>query len=175
MGLLHTSWCDDAFSRGLILWRSVSSCRVFECHFADQRREDCYHHYHTHPCSARGPGDQVRHGFGFFLLVKGKKVPPGRMALVLGSFSVSPGVVLMFLSLTLAGIPPNQSWNLSLSSKHPRQHRWGPFLFFLCWLWMFPSSFLKLFLWDILYKLPSIKRNNLLWGDVLNMYSHLVV
>lgn len=127
---------------------------------------------HT-PLLSKGPRRPGQTWLWFFLLLKGKNVPPGRMALVLGFFSVSPGVVLMFISLTLAGIPPNQSRNLSLSSKHHRQHRWGPFLFFLCWLWMFPSSFLKLFLRDILYKLSSIKRNNLLWGDVLNMYSHI--
>lgn len=90
-------------------------------------------------------------------------------------FLFPPWFAFPFISLPLAGIPPNQSRNLSLSSKHPRQHRWGPFLFLLCLLHTFPSNFLKRCLWDIFHKILSIKINNLLGEDILNMYSHLVV
>lgn len=76
--------------------RSVSPCRVFECHFADQRREDCHHHYHTHPFSAGGSGDQVRHGFGYLCYFQANRVSPGVTLLCLHSFSVSPQVALMF-------------------------------------------------------------------------------
>lgn len=164
MRLLHTSWCDSVFSGAFISWCSVLPCRVFKCHFADQCGEDCHHHHHTHPFAARGPGDQVRHGFGFFCYFQGEKVTPVVAMLLLDSFSVSPWVALILLSLASAGIPPNQSRNLSLSSKHPREHRWGPFLFLPCWLGVFPSNFLKLFLPGIFYKVPSIKINNFLWG-----------
>lgn len=41
-----------------------------------------------------------------------------------------PRLLWCFFSLALAGISPNQSRNLSLSSNHPKPHRWEPFLSF---------------------------------------------
>ena len=151
-------WFDNVFSGAFISWCSVLPCRVFECHSADQCREDSHHHHYTHPFAARSPGDQVRYDFGFFCYFQGEKVTPGGvMVLLFDSFSGSPWVAFIyiyifffFFSLALAGTPPNQSQNLRLNSKHPKQHRWGLCLFLPCWLCAFPSNFLKLFLLGIL-------------------------
>lgn len=58
-------------------------------------------------------------------------------------FLVSPGIAVICVSVLLAGIPPNQSRILSLSSRDRRLHRWGP-LPLLCPSSSLPSNFLKL-------------------------------